>query len=68
MTQLIFSGRVHAADGFDSPVPSQGPSGWTVYKEQQTEIYLITHNLGLTDPEGQLHITVTAIAGHRSSS
>lgn len=61
MTQTIFSGRVNANDGFDSPAPVHGPSGWTVDKQQQTEIYTITHNLDLADPEDQLHVAVTAM-------
>lgn len=61
MKQIIFSGRVNANDGFNSPVPVHGPSGWTVDKKLQTEIYEITHNLGLTDPEEQLHVIVTAM-------
>ena len=61
MAKKIFSGRVNANDGFDSPASVHGPSGWSVDKHQQTEIYEITHNLNLKDPEEQLHITVTAM-------
>ena len=59
--QIIFSGRVNANDGFNNPAPVRGPSGWIVDKHQQTEISEITHNLSLTDPEQQFHVTVTAM-------
>lgn len=42
----IYSAVIGANDGFDQPAPINGLPGWTVYKETQTEIYKITHNLG----------------------
>lgn len=54
----VYSGHVNANDGFTSPVPFDGPAGWTVFKAQQTEIYKITHNLHLTNPARQFHVVV----------
>ena len=42
----IYSAVIGENDGFDQPAPINGLPGWTVYKEAQTEIYKITHNLG----------------------
>ena len=57
----IYSAKINAQAGFDSPEPIPGLPGWTVWKQQQTEIYKIQHNLGLTSPETQLHIVATAM-------
>lgn len=54
-----FSAVIDAGAGFSEPVPVAGLAGWTVYKQGQTEIYKITHNLGLTNPALQLHIVAT---------
>jgi hypothetical protein len=54
----VYSGHVNANDGFASPAAFDGPTGWTVFKAQQTEIYKITHNLHLTNPAKQLHVVV----------
>lgn len=56
----VYSGYIRAQQGFDAPEPFDGPPGWTVFKQQQTEIYVVQHNLALSHPEAQLHITVTA--------
>lgn len=57
----LYSGQIGAEQGFDSPEPFNGPSGWTVFKSQQTEIYEVVHNLGLSNPQQQLHVAVTAM-------
>ena len=54
----IYSGYIGENDGFSSPAPVIGPSGWTVFKSNQTEIYEVTHNLGLSHPKKQLHVVV----------
>ena len=55
----IVSAKIESGDGFAAPVPIPDIEGWTVWKEHQTEIYKITHNLGLTDPERQMHVVAT---------
>jgi len=57
----IFSAKVNAGDGFSSPVPLADLPGWTVYKSEQTEIYIITHNLNLSNPERELHVVATSM-------
>jgi len=57
----IFSGYIKANAGFSTPAPFDGPSGWTVCKNGQTEIYQIRHNLHLVNPAKQMHITVTSM-------
>ena len=56
--QIIYSGYIEENEGFDSPSLFKGPPGWTVYKSEQTEIYEVTHNLELDNPENQLHVVV----------
>jgi hypothetical protein len=58
----VYSGYIGAQQGFSAPAPFAGPPGWTVFKQQQTEIYVVQHNLALVRPEAQLHVTVTAHA------
>ena len=55
----IYSANIEENQGFDNPAPIVEIDGWTVWKHQQTEIYVITHNLGLANPERQLHIVAT---------
>ena len=59
MFRTIFSARIEANQGFNAPAPILDIEGWTVYKSEQTEIYTITHNLGLSSPERQMHIAAT---------
>ena len=54
----IYSGYIGENVGFSAPAPVTGSSGWTVFKMNQTEIYEVTHNLGLTHPKEQLHVVV----------
>jgi hypothetical protein len=56
-----FSAKIEANQGFDSPEPIAGLNGWTVWKQSQTEIYVIEHNLGLSEPDRQLHIVATTM-------
>lgn len=55
----IFSGNIRAQQGFDGPTAFDGPPGWTVDKQQQTELYIVTHNLQLPNPDEGLHVVVT---------
>ncbi|MBZ2168712.1 MULTISPECIES: hypothetical protein [Marinobacter] len=55
----LFSAKVNAGDGFDSPAPLADIPGWTVDKQSQTEIYVINHNLNLSSPDRDLHVVVT---------
>ena len=59
MANLVLSGHVPADAGFSAPAPFPGPTGWTVFKTMQTEIYKITHNLHLKLPQKQLQVVVT---------
>jgi|GEM_PF-2544219 len=61
-TPQIFSGHVAAGAGFTAPAPFDGPAGWTVFKNGQTEIYEIHHNLHLSNPAKQLHVVVTSMS------
>jgi hypothetical protein len=56
--QHIYSGFITKGQGFDGPVPFDGPAGWTVNKMQQTGIFKITHNLKLDQPH-KLRVVVT---------
>ena len=56
-TSIVYSAKVNAGDGFDAPVPLQGLPGWTVSKQSQTEIYLITHNLNK-----KMHVVATSMS------
>ena len=56
--QTVFIGCIGINDGFKSPEPIPGLPGWTVYKSEQTEIYEVIHNLGLTNPNEQLHVFI----------
>lgn len=58
----LYSAKVNAGDGFDSPAPLADIPGWTVSKMGQTEIYKITHNLGLSVPERELHVVATSMS------
>ncbi|MDB6061450.1 MAG: hypothetical protein JWM78_1553 [Verrucomicrobiaceae bacterium] len=53
-----FSGYIGANDGFDGPAPFDGPTGWTVNKEQQSEIFKIHHGLNLSKPH-KLRVVAT---------
>ena len=55
----IFSANIAESEGFDTPAPIPSLPGWTVWKKGQTEIYVITHNLELSDPTRQMHIVAT---------
>lgn len=59
MANVVYSGHVPQNAGFNVPASFPGPTGWTVFKMQQTEIYKITHNLHLKLPPNQLHVVVT---------
>ena len=52
----VYSAVIEESQGFDNPEPIDGLEGWTVWKQSQTEIYLIKHNLGMTNPSHQLHL------------
>lgn len=54
----VYAGFVGANDGFSGPAPFDGPSGWTVDKMSQTEIFKITHGLNLQNPH-ELKVTAT---------
>jgi len=62
----IYSGHITAQQGFSAPTSFDGPAGWTVFKQNQTEIYIVTHNLGLANPEHDLHIVATPKEPYRS--
>jgi len=55
----IYSAKIEEGQGFSNPEPIADISGWSVWKQEQTEIYVIKHNLGLADPDRQLHIVAT---------
>ncbi|MBW0148956.1 hypothetical protein [Marinobacter arenosus] len=57
----IYSAKVGAGEGFSSPAPLAGLAGWTVFKQQQTEIYEITHNLNLSNPESDMQVVATSM-------
>ena len=59
MSTSLFSAKIEANQGFDNPAEIPEIEGWTVWKQHQTEIYVIKHNLGLANPERQLHIVAT---------
>lgn len=56
---IIYSANIGRNQGFDAPESIDGLNDWTVDKEGQTEIYNIHHNLGLSNPDRQLHIVAT---------
>lgn len=60
----LFSAKIDGGEGFDSPAPVVDLPGWTVFKQQQTEIYVITHNLNLSDPNRDMHVVVTPMTPH----
>jgi hypothetical protein len=47
--------------GFENPEPIEGLPGWTVWKEAQTEVYIVTHNLGLTNPGSQVELVAIPV-------
>lgn len=55
----IYSAKIEAAAGLDSPTPIPSLPGWTVWKKSQTEVYCIQHNLALTSAATQLHVVAT---------
>ena len=57
----VFSGYIKSGEGFNAPVPFDGPPGWTVFKQSQTGVIVVTHNLNLTNPWKQLHITIAQV-------
>lgn len=57
----IYSAKVNAGDGFDAPADLVDIPGWTVFKQLQTEIYLITHDLNLPDPPRDMHVVATSM-------
>lgn len=61
-TSIFYSAKVNAGDGFESPAPLADLAGWTVFKQQQTEIYVITHNLNLSNPEREMHVVATSMS------
>ncbi|MBW4935857.1 hypothetical protein [Marinobacter sp. F4206] len=60
-TSAIYSAKVEAGDGFAAPAALAGLPGWTVFKQQQTEIYEITHNLNLNDPALDMQVVATSM-------
>ncbi|WP_196159669.1 hypothetical protein [Reinekea sp. G2M2-21] len=62
MSKTIFSAKLNAVDGFNEPVPVQGIPGWTVFKKRQSEIYEVTHNLGLSHPELEFQVVATPMS------
>ena len=60
-TSQIYSAKVEAGDGFSAPAPLAGLPGWTVFKQNQTEIYVITHNLNLSTPELDMQVVATSM-------
>lgn len=59
MFASLYTAHISKNQGFDNPAPIADIEGWTVWKQQQTEIYVIQHNMGLTDPLRQLHVVAT---------
>ncbi|MBW7472675.1 hypothetical protein QQF73_16455 [Marinobacter sp. M216] len=57
----IYSAKVGAGEGFSGPAPLAGLPSWTVSKQQQTEIYEITHNLNLNNPELDMQVVATSM-------
>jgi len=55
----IFSAKIEANQGRINPAQISEINGWTVWKMDQIELYIVKHNLGLTDPERQMHIVAT---------
>ncbi|SFM53630.1 hypothetical protein [Marinobacter zhejiangensis] len=61
-SMTLYSAAIQANEGFDSPVPVEGLPGWTVFKQQQTEIYVITHNLNLSNPGLEMQVVATSMS------
>jgi hypothetical protein len=57
----LYSAKVNAAEGFSAPVALADLPGWTVFKMEQTEVYVITHNLDLTNPEREMQVVATSM-------
>lgn len=61
---IIYSARIERDQGTTTP-PDQTPepirdiTGWAVWKHYQLEIYEIQHNLGLSEPEKQMHVVAS---------
>ena len=53
-----YCGFIQADQGFNGPVPFDGPTGWTVDKMGQTEIYKIHHGLNVANPN-KLRVVAT---------
>ena len=60
-TITIYSAKINAGEGHSSPSQLADIPGWTVFKMHTTEVYEITHNLNLSDPERDLHIVATSM-------
>ena len=65
----IFSASIAAHQGETDPEqgendPANIPeiNGWKVLRQGNDEFYKIIHNLGLTDPERQMHIVAIPVA------
>lgn len=56
--QKIYSGYIFADQGRAAPVSFDGPAGWTVFKAQSTELYIVNHHLELAAGK-RLHIVAT---------
>ncbi len=62
-TIAVNQGETHPDQGDNDPADIPEISGWKVLKPSGTiEFYKIIHNLGLTDPERQMHIVATPVA------
>lgn len=58
----IFSASIAVHQGDPDTVDIPEINGWKLSRPGMHEFYKITHNLGLTDPERQMHIVATPIA------
>lgn len=59
--KTVVSAKIDAAQGADTPAPIADIPGWEVFKMEQTEVYEIRHNLGLSEPERDMHVTATSM-------
>lgn len=57
----VYSARIEENQGFDAPEPIPEINGWSVFKQQNSETYIIQHNLGLSNPDRQLHIVAMPV-------
>jgi hypothetical protein len=60
----VYSARIERNQGYSTPEAIPEISGWTVWKQEQSEIFIIQHNLGLRNPDRQMHIVATPVSRH----